>query len=95
MGANKLLNSISLDRSKPTTSSIALTLPLTPCVHSDLHGEGGMFRLVIMDHNHIPAREGHPGSEIDLRLEKKMRRKLKRQLIIVKLKIHVRAEVAH
>lgn len=68
MGANKLFNSISLDRSKPSTSSNALTLPLTPCVHADLHGEGGMFRLVIMDHDHIPAREGHPGSEIDLGL---------------------------
>ena len=52
-------------------SSSTLTPPVTPCVHPDLHREGGMFRLAIMDHNHIPAREGHPGRETDLRLEKK------------------------
>lgn len=71
MGANRSLNFISLDRRKPTTSFKSLTLPLTPSIHTDLHREGGMLRLVIMDNNHVPAREGHPGSEIDLCLEKK------------------------
>lgn len=64
----------SLHRSKPTTSFNTLTFPLTPCGHSDFHREGGMFRLVIVYHNHIPAREGHLWRESDVRLGKKNER---------------------
>lgn len=70
MGADKLFNSITFN-SLPLPHTHTLTLPLTPCVHSDLYGEGGVFRLVVMDNNHIRAREGNLGSESDLRLEKK------------------------
>lgn len=69
IGASKLFNLFHMTGvSLPLPPT--LTLPLTPCVHSDLHGEGGMLRLVIMDHNHVPAREGLPGRESDLRLGK-------------------------
>ncbi len=44
-----------------------------------------MFRLVIMDHDHIPAREGRVGSESDLGLEKS-KVKLMLQGVMVKLK---------
>lgn len=65
---------ISLDRWKLTTSSKTLTLPLMPCIHLDFHREGGMFRLVIVHHNHIPACEGQLGSKSDLGLgQKKMK----------------------
>lgn len=51
-----------------TTSSQKLTLPLAPCHHSDVDGEGGVFRLVIMHQGHVPTPEGLLGSESDLRL---------------------------
>lgn len=50
-----------------------LTLPLAPCSHSDIDGEGGMFGLMIMHQGHIPALEGLLGSESDLRLGKSMK----------------------
>lgn len=45
-----------------------LTPPVVSRVHMNLHREGRVFRLVIVDDNHIPARERHLGGESDLRL---------------------------
>ena len=72
MQADKLFNTISFN-SLPLPHTHTLTLPLTPRVHSDLDGEGGVLRLVVMDDNHIGAWEGNLGSETDLRLGKKKR----------------------
>lgn len=94
MDASELLRLISLDRCKLTTSFKTLTLPLMPCIHLDFHREGAMFGLVIVHHNHIPAWEGHLGSESDLGLGKKMKGRLSRQTGLGKLKMNVRAQVA-
>lgn len=60
-----------ISQSLSKDSSPTLTFPFVAGVNSHFHREGDMFRLAVMDHNHIPARERHLRGETDLRLGKK------------------------